>query len=184
MFELLLVIIMSISLNQDSVSANYRFDLPAMDGAAKVTLHQDKDTYTLTYNAVGYFGLMKLNSRSIINKEPLKPLSIETEYNGLFSTYTGGTLFRDSFAIYYKNTDSSYVQGKYPVNDWIILPFFLSLKDDSVYRCTMLQRDAVFTKTLSSDTIIWQDSLSNAVIKIHDNVPVYMKSDNLTLIKE
>jgi len=184
LFDLIIIIIMSLSLNQDPVSASYRFDLPAMDGSAKVTLHQNRDAYTLTYNAVAYFGLMKLNSLSVINKDPLKPVSIETEFNGPFSNYTGGTLFRDSFAVYYKNSDSNYVQGKYPVNDWIILPFFLSLKDDSIYRCTLLQTDAVFTKTMNSDTIIWQDSLSNAVIKIYDNVPIYMKSDNLTLIKE
>ncbi|MFO8062225.1 MAG: hypothetical protein R6U31_04800 [bacterium] len=184
MFDLIIIIIMSLSLNQDPVSANYRFDLPAMDGSAKVTLHNNSDTYTLTYNAKAYFGLIKLNSLSVINKKPLKPISIETEYNGPFNNYTGGTLFRDSFAIYYKNSDSSYVQGKYPVNDWIILPFYLSLKDDSLYSCTMLQTDAVFTKTLSNDTIIWQDSLSDAIIKIYDNVPVYMESDNLTLIKE
>lgn len=176
----LLVSIIHINARQMTYSVRHG----AYKGSSHISVDERNDTVLVNYDTSVNWGIVKIKNQCSFTKKPLKPSYIETEFHALFKNYTGGTLFNDSSAVYYQQGDTIYNRGKYQLNDWLILPFFMAYVNDTIYKCSLLQGDYILTRSMSNDTVYWHSNSDNMYIVIYDSIPVRFINSNSKFIKQ
>ena len=183
-FSTILLILFCICILNAEEIGKYSLKMDKYSGGGIISFEDRGDTafYILDMNVK--FGVAKLYNEIALLKDGPKPLFIQTQNRILASSYKGGTIFNDSVSYYYKNQDTTVVRGSHEVNDWLALPFFfLYFNDDTIYDCTLLQGDVTMRRSMKGDTTEWISNDSIIIVKILDNIPVFLKSKTLQLTK-
>lgn len=184
-FSLFLILtLFAVNLLHSAEVGKYSLKMDKYSGGGLVSFEDRGDTAFFIVDMNVRFGVAKLYNEIAILKDGPEPLYIETRNRILASSYKGGTIFNDTISYYYKDNDTTVVKGSHPVNDWLALPFFFIYFDgDTVYDCTLLQGDARMHKSFRGDTVYWMSSDSIIVIKLLENIPVFIKSKSLQMTK-
>ncbi len=174
-----ILILFSVIIQAETVEYSIKYG--NYSGTSSVVKTEMCDSIILLYSTSVSWGLVKISNRCLFSSESLDPVYIHTEFNSLFKKYKGGTLFLDSFALYYQGKDTLISRGQYAVNDWLILPFFLTQYEDSIYSCTLLQGDITMYRQIVSDTVKWISNDNKSEIIIYNKIPIFIKYDNTEL---
>jgi len=164
---------------------DYSVKMPPYSGSSQIKYFFKGDSIILSMSSSVAFNTVKFTNYAAIDTLTMNPAYILSNYNMLGKKSRGEIYFDGNkvkmLSIKDGKTTEELKKGTYQMNDWLILPYFLSYVKDSVYNCSTLHGDLVLKKTIKGDTIIWRDDSLKMIVEFVNERFIYEKAGKITL---
>ena len=164
---------------------NYSVRMPPYSGSSEIQYFFKGDSIILSMSSNVAFNTVKFTNYAAIDTLLMNPAYIISNYNMLGKKSRGEIYFDGNevrmLSIKNGKTTEERRKGTYQMNDWLILPYFLSYVKDSIYKCSTLHGDLLLKKSAKGDTVIWQDDSLKMIVEFADGRFIYEKAGKITL---
>ncbi|MGE3062449.1 MAG: hypothetical protein AB7T10_02315 [bacterium] len=183
-YSLLILLIFCLGIDSKTFEGLYSVKIFPYSGSSEIYSYINNDTLMVEYETKVAFNTVKAKNRAKILLEPLKVISIHSEYSKIGVKSTGYIIFEDSIIKTYmsdaKNKTKRYKADKQP-NDWLTLPFFLKLYGDEYYSCSMIHGDFDLQKKINAGAVEWTTDAGDLIVRFEDGVFTYLKAGKIEM---
>lgn len=174
--------------SSDALYGKYSVRMSPYSGSSEVRYYFKGDSLILSMKSSVALNTVKFTNLAAIDTASLQPAYIFSDYNMLGKKSRGEIFFSGNkvqmYSIEGEKRTVKEKSGPYQMNDWLILPYFLSYFKDSVYECSMLHGDFMLKRMIRGDTVFWSDKEKKIDVRFLNDTFYYEKAGNITLIRK